>query len=228
MYGLDYNVPSTSSFLYHLKNRLNALLPNYIPFHGMFTLQMNVLRDIHLCFNVFLTISFIVTLIGKPELYANAVHALLLWTPAKSVFSHVMEIIAKITGKNFHQMTSKIKESVADVWENLDVDDLRNNGREENPTDSPIKRENEASVGERNSKEKDAKRDSDDKCHDVNAYVDASCSNEMKVAGHDENDDGEPNGGIEAIPTFCEELGNYRAISEKLVPPPLRLGLLKL
>ena len=91
---------------------------------------MNVLRDIHLCFNIFLTISFIVTLIGEPKLYANVVHALLLWTPVKSVFSYMIKIIAKITSKKFDQMTSKFKELVAEMWEYLNVDDFRNNGRE--------------------------------------------------------------------------------------------------
>ena len=189
---------------------------------------MNVLRDIHMCFNIFLTISFIVTLIGKPELYANAVHVLLLWTPVKSVLSLVTKIIAKITGKNIHQMTSKINELVAEVWKNLvDVDDFRSNGREENRTGSPSNRENEASVDKTNTEEKDAKSDNDDNCHDIDADVNASCSNETKVAGHDANDDGEPSDRMETIPTFCEKLGNCCVLSEKLNRAPTSFGIFK-
>ena len=111
---------------------------------------MHVLRDSHLCFNIFLTISFIVTLIGEPRLYAHLVHAVFLWAPLKSGFCLVMKFFAKITGKNFDQIPSKIKEFVTKLWANLDFDDSRSNDGQGNREDSPSKPEDEASTGEKN------------------------------------------------------------------------------
>ena len=179
----------------------------YTPYWNtfLFTLQIHVVRDIHLCFNIFLTISFILTLIGEPRLYAHLVHSLLLWTPLKSGFCLVMKFFAKITDKNFDQIPFKIRELVTKVLENLDSVDSRSDDGQQSREDCSRKPEDEASADERNSEEKDVKNDDDD---NDGVDVGASCANETEVGENNENDDCKPNGGTEAASTtFCEEFG---------------------
>ena len=173
---------------------------------GIFTLQIRVLRDIHLCFNIFLTITFILTLIGEPRLHAYLAHALLFWTPIKSGFCFVIKFLAKITGKNFEEIPFKIKEFVTEMCENLDVDDSRSNGGQVSQADSPSKPEDEAYTGERNTDEKDVKNDNDD---NVDVDVGASYENEKEVGQNNESDDYKTNGRKETTSTtYWEEFGN--------------------
>ena len=116
-----------------------------------------------------------------------------------------MKFFAKITGKNFDQIPSEIKEFVTKVWENLNVDDFLSDDGQGSREDSPRQTEDEASTGERNSEEKDVKNDNDD---NDGVDVGASYANETEVSENNENDDCKPNGGTEATSTtFCEEFG---------------------
>ena len=110
----------------------------------------------------------------------------------------MMKFFAKMTGKNFDQIPSKIKEFVTKVWENLSVDDYRSDDGQGSREDSLRKPENEASADERNSEEKDVKNDDDD---NDGVDVGASCANETEVGENNENDDCKPNGGTEAAST---------------------------
>ena len=177
--------------IYPLQYRPLLWLVHTLLEYFLFTLQIHVVRDIHLCFNIFLTISFILTLIGEPRLYVHLVHSLLLWTPLKSGFCLVMKFFAKITVKNFDQIQSKIKEFVIKVWENLSVDDYRSDDGQGSREDSLRKPENEASADERNCEERDVINDNDD---NDGVDVGASCANETKVGENNENDDCKPNG----------------------------------
>ena len=127
-----------------------------------------------------------------------------------------MKFFAKITGKIFDQIPSKIKEFVTKVWENLSVDDYRSDDGQGSREDSLRKPENEASADERNSEERDVKNDNDD---NDGVDVGASCANETKVGENNENDECKQNGGTEAASTFCEEFGKQLCFYEN---PPLR------